>query len=97
MQRKAVGTSMIEMGRCGVCGRPIDPEEERVGSIDPTDVEDDLEGVSDKDLIDAVVRALRGSRKPKDHTAANEIEENGVLNGHSSCIDGLSLAFEPAD
>lgn len=75
--------------RCDVCGEAVEPQHS-----DDVFAEMTIEGTdefSKEEIKEAMIEALRASGRPEDYSAAEAIEENGMLKGHKRHIDELSV------
>lgn len=91
------GLTESNMGRCDLCGNPVDlTSGDELSSFAPAEDSNPPEEFDGQDVIDGLVRALRGGETDgADLEAARLLEETGVINGHKSCLDDLSLPWEP--
>lgn len=92
----ATDHDISNMGRCDICGKPIDMRDagDELATMEFNEPDDDR--FSADDIRDAMVRALRGgSPTPADHMLADAIEESGTYVAHQRCVDESSIPDMP--
>lgn len=82
------------MGECDICGKPIDMRDAGHELV-TMEQGDPPEGFEEADVVDAMVRALRGCGKPEDHAAADAYEEEGGFIAHERCYQMTSIPDFP--
>lgn len=83
------------MGRCDVCGKPIDMRDAGDDLVIMEAGDPEPDGHTEQDAIDAMVRALRGVGTPEDHAVADAYEEEGGFKAHEECYQKTSIPDFP--
>lgn len=90
--RKSTGDIDISnMGRCVVCGRPVDMRDEGSTLIVMEQDEIDHPGVDKQDAREAISRALRRYDAPQNHTLATAYDDGDEIVMHEECHDETAL------
>lgn len=79
------------MGRCVVCGEPIDMEDSGDRLVCMETPNPDYPGVNEQDAREAMARALRRDDAPESHTLAQAYEDGKEIIMHSRCHDKTEL------
>lgn len=87
-------TDISNLGRCDVCGEPIDMRDAE-DELVIFESADDVEGFSVEDMSRAMEDALRRSGTPEDHAAADAFVENNGFVGHARCVEQTALTDMP--
>ncbi len=90
---EATDHDLSNMGRCDVCGEPVDMRDE---GDELVIMENAGDGEFDDEAIaQAMARALRRSGKPEDYSAAKAYEEDGGFMAHEECYQKTSIPDFP--
>ena len=93
MSEDAAHHNIRNMGRCDVCGKPIDMEhaEDELVIME----NDDEHGFSEEEIAQAMADALRRTGRPEDYSAAKAYEEDGGFMAHEECYQKTSIPDFP--
>jgi hypothetical protein len=84
------GTDISNMGRCVVCGKPVDMRDEGDGLVVMEQHVPDEPGIGETEVREAMADALRQGG-PKDHTLAEAYEDGEEIVLHQRCHDETML------
>lgn len=84
-------TDISNMGRCVVCGKPIDMRDSEDGLVVLEQTVPDWPGVDEGDIRDAMADALRRHGGAKNHTLATAYEDGDEIVLHETCHDETAL------
>lgn len=85
-------TDISNMGRCVVCGKPIDMQDEEHELVIMEQNVPDIDGITERDVREGMAEAIRrGGGTPQDHTLAKAYEDGEEIVMHQSCHDETAL------
>lgn len=87
MKKNTGHIDISNMGRCDVCGKPIDMEHEQ----DNLYIMSTEETEAPEKMAEAMADALRRCGRPEDHAVADAFEEENGFKAHSRCYEDTSI------
>lgn len=90
-------TAPGDVGRCDLCGEPIDADDEGFGAVPDGDYETADGRFDVDDFLEAMIRACEFTDNVMDDMVAETLRENELAVAHLRCWNETTVRFEKVD